>query len=174
MEQAEPLEEVVFIGQGQRREPNGILGRSCGRLGTRPTARADVSELLDNLDGRAGSYETVSGELHEGPRWGAERVLRAEGVDEDRRVEDDHAKRRPRIVSSSSPSSSGSGTSIGSASRIACNAVRRLSASPGNRSSIASRTNTATDTPRRPASRSRRDQRSSSIKTCKRRSSMLI
>lgn len=79
----------------------------------------------------------------------SEWVLVPDRVDQNRGVDGDHTKPRLRMASSSLRNWSTSGTSIGSASKILCKAARRSWTSPGNRSSIASRTSRPTETPRR-------------------------
>ena len=171
-EQVEALEEILLLGLDKGRKPHRVLRCPSCSISTRSAPSPDMGELLDDLDRRRRPYLAVGERTRSARGRDTERVVGADRVHQDRRVEDDHA-RRPRISSNSSRSPSGPGTSIESAANTACNADRRSPSSPGKRSSIASRTNTATGTPRRPASRSSRDQRLSSIRTCKRRSSML-
>jgi hypothetical protein len=170
----ESFEEIVFVRLRERRQPDCEFAGSSCRICPGTMASPNVREFLNDFDRGGCSDSLVADHFDHGPGRVAQRVLGSHGVDEDRRIQDDHADRRLRSRSSSSRRSSGFGTSIGSASRMACSARRCSSPPVGNRWSIASRTTVATDTPRRSASRSRRVQRSSSIRTCSRLFNMLI
>lgn len=87
-----------------------------------------MGELLEHLDGRGGPHRTVANPFDEGPTWRSQRMIASDGVDQNGRIEQDHPERRLRIPSSSFRSSSGSGTLMGSESRILCSAHRRASA----------------------------------------------
>src|SRR5680860_1494353 len=99
----------------------------------------ELKEELDDLRGRRSSSKPSA--------WISQWMRLSHGVDEHRCIEHYHL-RRPLRSSSSSFSSGGSGTSIGSADKILRAAKARLSSPGGKARSTASRMSEATETPR--------------------------
>ena len=115
--------EVLRLDGNERGEQVCEALRQLRSILTAAPARPHVRELLQNLDRRGRGHPAVADRRDESAARRLQRVVRADRVDEDAGVEQDH--RPARSVSSSARSSAGSGTSIGGASRIAAAAAAR-------------------------------------------------
>jgi hypothetical protein len=173
LEQRQALIEGALVRDQERRKQPDVATSEDDRARAIPTTRSDVGELLDDLDRRSCADISVADGVEQSPTRLGKGVRCPDGVEQDRRVQDDQ---RPRARSSSSSafSSSGSGMGMGSAARIASAAARRARDRDGYARSIASRISAPTERRRRRDSASRRSCRSWSRRIWTRRSNMHI
>jgi hypothetical protein len=173
LEQRQAVIEGALVHDKERGEQPDVATSEDNRARAIPTTRSDVRELLDHLDRRSCADIPVADGVEQSSTRLCKWVRCPDGIEQDRRVQDDQ---RPRARSSSSSafSSSGSGMGIGSAARIASAAARRAREREGYARSMASRINAPTESRRRRDSASRRSCRSSSRRIWTRRSNMHI
>src|ERR1043166_2261609 len=138
----------MLAGDGEKGgEQLGAVPSGRRRILATSPAGPDMDELLQDLDRRRRLDGALRYRGDQFPTWAAQGMLGAHRIDEDRRVEDDHA-RRARRASSSSRSSKGSGTGMSGASSRRRPAARRRSPGSATPRSIASRATGATGAPR--------------------------
>src|SRR5680860_40425 len=146
-EQLEATHQLGFHDCQQRRKELSVVGpqRRCFRA--RCPTGPYMNKLLYYFCRRRRVHPAVRRSSSKPSAWISQWMRLSHGVDEHRCIEHYHL-RRPLRSSSSSFSSGGSGTSIGSADKILRAAKARLSSPGGKARSTASRMSEATETPR--------------------------
>ena len=117
--------QIIPVGAHERCQQRHPTARNARGLLTAPTPGENVRELLNDLNGRRRRQGARLDSVHQSDTRISQWMGTAYCVEEDRRVENDHA-RRVRTSSSSRRKSLGSGRSICGAERMAL-AARRFS-----------------------------------------------